>query len=85
MNDIPQSDQVRLARPPAPIGNGTTVGAQPVARSILPDIPECLRRWWPSRYAGMADRIASDLKRHVRLNWDECKQSMYDQDRSGTA
>ena len=30
--DIPQSDLVRLARPPAPIGNGPTVGAQPVAR-----------------------------------------------------
>jgi hypothetical protein len=29
---IPQSDQARLARPPAPDGNGTTVGAQPVAR-----------------------------------------------------
>jgi len=30
--EIPESDLVRLARPPAPNGNGTTVGAQPVAR-----------------------------------------------------
>lgn len=31
-DEIPQSDLVRLARPPAPNGNGTTVGAQPVAQ-----------------------------------------------------
>jgi hypothetical protein len=30
--NIPESDLARLARPPAPIGNGTTVGAQPVAQ-----------------------------------------------------
>lgn len=30
--NTPESDLVRLARPPAPIGNGTTVGVQPVAR-----------------------------------------------------
>jgi len=30
--NTPESDLARLARSPAPIGNGTTVGAQPVAR-----------------------------------------------------
>jgi len=32
LEEIPKSDLVRLARPPAPNGNGTTVGAQPVAQ-----------------------------------------------------
>lgn len=31
LSEIAKSDLVRLARPPAPIGNGTTVGVQPVA------------------------------------------------------
>lgn len=37
---IPESDLVRLARPAAPIGNGTTVGAQPVAhmRRTMPPL-----------------------------------------------
>lgn len=33
IEEITKSDLVRLARPPAPSGNGTTVGAKPVARS----------------------------------------------------
>lgn len=32
LENTPESDLVRLARPPAPFRNGTTVGAQPVAR-----------------------------------------------------
>lgn len=32
LKEYPKSDLVRLARPPAPNGNGTTVGVQPVAR-----------------------------------------------------
>lgn len=33
LEEIPgESGLVRLARPPAPIGNGTTVGVQPAAR-----------------------------------------------------
>jgi hypothetical protein len=47
--EIPrESDLVRLARPPAPNGNGTTVGAQPVARlsSNEPDTPVSVGDGW---------------------------------------
>jgi len=67
--NTPESDLARLARSPAPIGNGTTVGAQPVARfSPTPEELAHLANTWAAYLEDVvlegkaADELIADLR-----------------------
>lgn len=60
-DEYPESGQVRLARPPAPDGNGTTVGAQPAAQLIPSDARTAL-------IAEMAEALEDQINAHARLS-----------------